>query len=256
MPNYTKPEGWVDSPFWETYAANFANDGSEDQLAAALSHAVPEEWLKGYKTPWDFESDTFRRDAGYGSGTAFEDARRKGKNPNDAAATVKRIEDPNAIMSSYSQALQKRLKDDFSKNQGSYLDRGKASLRDQSQQALESDFGTIDENANARGLLYSGKRQSAKAAAAAQKASDLGAATTQFEQGLADTGRAVNNADYASDINSLLQQQDLNSIASGAFYNKLQNDLVGTEGMVQGLGSLGQGGGSFLGSMTAKKKAS
>jgi hypothetical protein len=254
-PAYTKPEGWSESPFWETYALNFANDGSDDQLAAVLSHSVPQSFLDSYKSSLP----------GVNGGSvnpywdALMDAKKKGGGKVGADFTQKSQElstgDTSGFVNRYSQALQKRLADDFNKNQQSYLERGRANLRGQSQQALNDDFSTIDENMSARGLLRSGKRAAAKAAAAAQRAGDLGAATTQFEQGLADEGRAVNNASYSSDINSLLQQQDLNSIASGAFYNKLQNDLTGTAGMIQGLGSLGQGLGSFGGSLAGMRKA-
>lgn len=252
--NYTKPQGWVESPFWETYAANFAGDGSENQLIAALTHSAPQSFLDSYKTPFGYESDAFKRSDGYGSGIAFQDAYVRGNSAADASQRVKRVEDREGVMSRYSQMLQKKLREDYQKNQKSYLDRGKANLREQSQMALDDDFSTIDENANSRGLLYSGKRQTARSGAAAQRANELGSATTGYEQQLADTGRQLNSSDISSDINSLLQQQDLNSIASGAFYNKLQNDLLGSQSMVQGLGSLGSGVGSFAGSMAAKKK--
>ena len=61
--NYTKPQGWVESPFWETYAANFANDGSENQLIAALTHSAPQEWVDSYKRPIGNDTDAFYNDA-------------------------------------------------------------------------------------------------------------------------------------------------------------------------------------------------
>lgn len=244
MANYTKPEGWVESPFWEAYAQSFSEDGSEQQIAAALSQSAPEEWLNKFfaDNRLDKMSESWRN--------------QNAKNyiPNPASRPVSRFKDKGQVLSTYSQTLQKRLADNFNKNQKSYADRGKANLRDQSQQVLEDEQRAIDENMNARGLLRSGKRSSARASAAAQKAGELGAATTQFEQDLADTGRSINNASFASDINSLLQQQDLNSIASGAFYNKLENDIGNTAGMIQGLGAAGAGGGSFTGSMLARNK--
>ena len=242
--NYTKPQGWVESPFWETYAANFANDGSENQLIAALTHSAPQDWVDSYKRPIGNDTDAFYNDAmTHGAENSGAALRRREK-----------VNDSSGLMNNYSQTLQKRLREDFKKNQKSYLDRGKANLREQSQMALDDDFSTIDENANSRGLLYSGKRQSARANAAAQRSDEAGKATSALEQQLLDTGRQLNSADFSSDINSLLQQQDLNSIASGAFYNKLQSDLLGSESLVKGLGSLGGGVGSFAGSMAAKKK--
>lgn len=251
---YTKPQGWSESPFWETYAANFANDGSDEQLAAAMSKSVPDSWLKDYKTPFSEESDAFRRSAEYGSGIAFQDARARGANPDQAAAKVRGVQDRSSLLNRYSQALQKRIKDDFEQNRKSYFDRGTAGLRGQSEQALNDDFAGIDESANSRGLLYSGKRQSARTGAAAARSNELRNAVSNYEKQLSDTSRHLADADFSSDINSLLQQQDYNSIASGAFYQKLRDDATQAQQMIEGAGSVGQGLGSLGGTATAKKK--
>lgn len=260
--SYQAPEGWLNwewtqplnpgrfseaSPFWEVYANQYAADGSENQLIAGLSHSVPESFLREYFVKNGYK-DSPKLD--YLIEQQKKLAMKDSASPKGGMAS-----DPSTYMSKYSQALQKRLSSDFKKNMGEYSARGKANLRDQSQQLLDNDFGQIDENANSRGLLYSGKRQSARAGAAANRASELGTATTAFEQNLGDTDRKLSQASYASDINSLLQQQDLNSIASGAFYNKLQQDAANSAAMIGGLGQLGAGVGMMTGATTAKGKS-
>lgn len=240
---YTAPPGYVPSDYWSMYANSFAQDGSDEQLIAAMTHSVPQEWLKknGFVDP-DTMPDPdlisgklFSSDSGYRS---------------TSQSDLDRGED--YFMGQYGKALTSRLRNDFKKNKAGMEAQGIANLRDQSQDALQDDFKGIDADANARGLLYSGKRQAARGAAAGARANELGQLATDFSQGLSDTERQLNSDVFGSEIQTAANQADINDILTGSFYNKLQRNLGQFEGQANSAASLGQGLGSISGALASR----
>lgn len=242
---YQSPAGWKSSGYWSVYADQFAQDGSEDQVIAALTRSVPEQWL---------------RDRGIGDDQAWADAPNKTTMSDIimAQGIKKANEKPeDYYLGNYAKSLQKRLRDNFQKNKPNLENQGVANLRAETEDALQSDFKNVDANANARGLLYSGKRDAGRAAAANQRATELGKSVNDFTQGLADTERNLNSDVITSDIGSALQTADINDIMSNAFYNKLERGIQSDRQQAAAAGALGGGVGSFIGNYYgAKKKGS
>lgn len=239
---YQTPAGWKSSGYWSVYADQFAQDGSEDQVIAALTRAVPEQWL---------------RDRGIGDDQAWSDAPNKTEMRDIIMAQgIKKANEKSEdhYLGNYAKSLQKKLRDNFSKNRTSLERQGVANLRDQSEDALMSDFKNVDASANARGLLYSGKRDAARGAVAAQRSGELGQSINDFTEGLSDTERNLNSDVITSDITSALQSADINDIMSNAFYKKLEKGVQADQQQAQMAGSLGSGAGSFIGNYYGAKK--
>lgn len=226
------------------YASSFAQDGSEDQLIAALTKSVPEAWLKanGFKDadtmpdPDATSGRIFRPESGYRP-TSQQDL--------DRGADY--------YMDQFSRSLQKRLRNDFKKNRSGMEQQGVANLRGQAEDVLKNDLKGIDAEANSRGLLFSGKTDLARRNAAATRANELGQSTTGFVQGLGDMDRQINSDVFGSEIDKSFRQADLNDIMTGQFYKRLQRDVDATQGQAQAAQNLGQGLGSFAGSYFGKK---
>ena len=239
---YGPQAGYTPSDYWSLYAASFAQDGSDDQLIAAMTKSVPDAWLKAN---------------GFDNADTLPDLTKNqmfapGKfRPTEQSALDRSESD---YMDMYSRNLQSRLRNDFKKNRKGMEDQGIANLRDQYQDALGEDIGAVDADASARGLLYSGVRTGNRARAAAQRANELGAAAGDYSRQLSDTERRLNSDVFASEMDSAFKQADMNDIVSGNFYNKLQRDLGATQGQAQAAMSLGDGLGSFSGALAGRLK--
>lgn len=231
--------GYTPSDYWSMYASSFAQDGSDDQLIAAMTKSVPEAWLKanGFTdadTLPDLEKNQlFKPGSGY-RGVSADGLNR----------------DSSHYMDMYSRGLQTRLRNDFKNSKKGIENQGVANLRDQSQDALSQDLKGIDADANSRGLLFSGKREAARGAAAAARSNELGQVAGDFSRGLSDTERQLNSDVFSSEMDSAFKQADLNDIMSGNFYNKMQRDLGTTKNQAQAAIGLGDGLGDGLGSLS------
>lgn len=239
---YGPQAGYAASDYWSLYASQFAQDGSDDQLIAAMTKSVPEAWLKanGFADP-DTLPDLTKNQL-------FAPGKARPSQPGGLDR------DENYYLDMYSRGLQTRLRNDFKNSKKGIENQGVANLRDQSQDALSQDLKGIDADANSRGLLFSGKREAARGAAAAARSNELGQVVGDFSRGLSDTERRLNSDVFSSEMDSAFKQADLNDIMSGSFYNKMQRDLGATQGQAQAAMSLGDGLGSFSGALAGRLK--
>lgn len=138
-------------------------------------------------------------------------------------------------------AWQQQQIQNFQNNMPQYQQQGFAQIQDQGNQGLTQQNKAIDQNYNARGLLYSGMKQQAKANAGATAAS--GVATNE-----ASFNNQLNNQNYQNQMagtNSQLTNYDgANQAALAQYGQNLQQNTANT-GM---LGSLGLGTAMYLGS--------
>lgn len=237
------PAGYTPSSYWSMYASSFAQDGSEDQLIAALTKSVPDAWLKanGFADPDtmpDPDSTSgklFRPESGYRP-TSQEDLDRG----------------TDYYLESYTKGLQSRLRNDFKNQRKGMEAQGSANLRSTAEDALGDEFKSIDAGANSRGLLYSGKRDAARASAASQKAGELGQATTDYLQSISDMGRNLNSDIFASELETSARQADINDLVSGSFARKLSNNIDSSRAQAQAAQSLGSGIGDIGGALAGR----
>lgn len=246
---YETPQGWAKTDFWADYVAQNSDKLTDEQrFLAALTGSIPDQ---GFANQMQSAWDNYMRGAGHlYSGNAparltdqhfrqLENASvfrpMFGRDRQDADSTR------NQIMSSYTRGLQRRLRDDFSKNKKSMLDQGAANIRAANQMELDDAFSSIDADANRRGLLKSGKRLSARANASAQNANQTGQAIGNFERQLEDTQRQLNDDALAGEFQNMLQTADMNELASGQFYNRLRRKYGNLESSIQNTAALGQG---------------
>lgn len=240
--SHSAPAGYVPSDYWSMYASSFAEDGSEDQLIAALTKSVPDAWLKknGFADadtlPDLSKIQMLTKEAGYRGAT--QEGLDRGSD---------------YYMDQFSRSLQKRLRNDFKKNRSGMEQQGVANLRGQAEDVLKNDLKGIDAEANSRGLLFSGKTDLAERNAAATRANELGQSTTGFVQGLGDMDRQINSDVFGSEIDKSFRQADLNDIMTGQFYKRLQRDVDATKGQALAAQNLGEGLGSFAGSYFGRK---
>lgn len=233
--------GYTPSDYWSMYASSFAQDGSDDQLIAAMTKSVPEAWLKanGFTdadTLPDLEKNQlFKPGSGY-RGVSADGLNR----------------DSSHYMDMYSRGLQTRLRNDFKNSKKGIENQGVANLRDQSQDALSQDLKGIDADANSRGLLFSGKREAARGAAAAARSNELGQVAGDYSRQLSDTERQLNSDVFLSEMDTAFKQADMNDILSGNFYNKMKNnsDMFAME--AQAANSLGKRLGNASGALKAR----
>lgn len=240
---YAPQAGYTPSDYWSLYAAQFAQDGSDDQLIAAMTKSVPDAWLKasGFADP-----DTM------GNVDPNKNIFRNLPREWEGTPALDRGED--YYMNLYSRGLQSRLRNDFKNSKKGIENQGVANLRDQSQDALSQDLKGIDADANSRGILYSGKRQAARGAAAAARADELDQVVGDYSRQLSDTERQLNSDVFSSEMDSAFKQADLNDITSGNFYNKLQRDVGTTQNQAQAAIGLGDGLGSLSGALAGRMK--
>lgn len=151
-------------------------------------------------------------------------------------------------------SLKKRLSGEFNQNYQNNLDQGKANLRESKQTELDDAFRDIDRNANQRGLLFSGKRDSSRAQTAAQKAGELGSATTGYENSLQDMRRNLNSDVIDSDIEQTLNASSLGDLAQDDYYSALKRKLAKQTGNYELAAQIGSVTGSGLGSLASKSK--
>lgn len=232
--------GYTPSDYWSLYASTFAEEGSEDQLIAALTRSVPQEWLKknGFTDP-DTLPDLTNSDM-------FAPGKYRGGRQEDLDRGT------DYYLESYTKGLQSRLRNDFKNQRKGMEAQGSANLRAGAEDALGDEFKSIDAGANSRGLLYSGKRDSARASAASQKASELGQSTTDYLQSIGDMERNLNSDVFNSELSTSVRQADLNDIMSGSLYNRMKNNFENSKLEAQAAQNLGQGIGSFAGNYKAR----
>lgn len=237
---YGAPAGYTSSNYWSLYANSFAEDGSDDQLIAALTKSVPDAWLKakGFTDPDTLSEESLR------NGT-FQSGYRQ-----PTAEGLDRGSD--YYLDSYTKGLQSRLRNQFKNERKGMEAQGSANLRAGAEDALRNDFKGIDADANARGLLFSGKRQAAQSAAAAQRAVELGQATTDYLQSLGDMERNLNSDVFKSEIDSSVRQADINDLKTGAFYNKLRRSAGDSAAQAQAAQNFGSGLGSISGALSSR----
>lgn len=239
---YGPQAGYTPSDYWSLYASQFAQDGSDDQLIAAMTKSVPEQWLKANGFA---DADTL---PDLTKNQLFAPGKARPSQPGGLDR------DENYYMDMYSRGLQSRLRNDFKKNRKVMEDQGIANLRDQYEDVLGEDIGAVDADASARGLLYSGVRTGNRARAAAARSNELGAAAGDYSRQLSDTERKLNSDVFSSEMDSAFKQADLNDIVSGNFYNKLNRDIGNTQGQAQAAMSLGDGIGSLSGALAGRLK--
>lgn len=240
---YSAPTGYTPSNYWSMYASSFAQDGSEDQLIAALTKSVPDAWLKANGF---VDADTMA-DPALNNGQLFR--AENGYRPT-SQGDLDRTTD--YYLENYTKGLQSRLRNQFKNERKGMEAQGSANLRANAEDALRNDFKGIDADANARGLLFSGKRKAAQSAGAAQRAGELGQATTDYLQSLGDMERNLNSDVFKSEIDSSVRQADLNDLQSGAFYNKLRRSAGDSAAQAQAAQNFGSGLGSISGALSSR----
>lgn len=252
--SYETPQGYKPSKWWSFYAGAAAQDGSEDQLIAALTQSVPEQWLKERGIKDDDSLPGYNYIPGMneqvpeGQKRLLEGTRWGSSDlPSDY---LDRSQD--YYLNQYTRGLQNRLRDQFKREKKGMEEQGTANLRDQAQGALTNDFKSIDADANARGLLFSGQREAARGAAASQRAGELGQATTDYAQSLGDMERGINSDVFKSEMDSSLRQADMNDLMSGAFYNRMRRTSRDQAAQAQAAQSFGSGFGSLSGALAGR----
>lgn len=115
-----------------------------------------------------------------------------------------------------------------------------------SRQNLAKSMTGINQNTNARGLLYSGVRQGAQQAAASDESARLAAQRSQINQQIEDQANQLDTSALNSAYSVQSMQQQMNDAAyKQALLNK-QNEF-------SALGSAGKMFGSLVGSAAASK---
>lgn len=237
------PSGYTPSSYWSMYASSFAQDGSEDQLIAALTKSVPEAWLKanGFKdadTMPDLDATSgrlFRPESGYRP-TSQQDLDRG----------------TDYYLDAYTKGLQSRLRNEFKNQRKGMEAQGSANLRATAEDTMSDDFKSIDGTLSSRGLLHSGKRDAAQARAAAQRSGELGQATTDYLQSIGDMERNLNSDVFASELESSARRADINDLVSGSFARKLSNNIDSSRAQAQAAQSLGSGIGDIGGALAGR----
>lgn len=245
--SHVAPSGYANSGFWSVYANAFAEDGSDDQLIAALTKSVPLEWLKARGI--DENDNVADRDWNDPAQNFYKGI----KKPVDWNRS-NFDKTPDHFLDSYTKGLQSRLRNQFKSERKGMEAQGSANLRSIAEDGLGDEFKSIDAGANARGLLYSGKRDAARASVASQKAGQLGQATTDYLQSIGDMERGLNSDVFASELETSARQADLNDLVSGAFTRKLNNNIDTSRAQAQAAQQFGSGIGDFSGALAGRLK--
>lgn len=246
--SHVAPSGYVNSGFWSLYANAFAEDGSEDQLIAALTKSVPEQWLR--ERGIDTNDNVINRDWHDPKMSLKHPTLTTKKNVNWDRSTFDRT--PDQFLDSYTKGLQTKLRNQFKSERKRMEAQGSANLRSMAEDRLGDEFKSIDAEANSRGLLYSGKRDSARASAASQKAGELGQATTDYLQSIGDMERGLNSDVFASELETSARQADINDLISGAFAKKLSNNIDTSRAQAKAAQNFGSGIGDLSGALAGR----
>ena len=125
----------------------------------------------------------------------------------------------------YLKALQKRVADKYEQDLGKTIDEGQGLITAKGKAALDSANRSSDQNMNSRGLLYSGKRQSAREMNAADIAGQVGQQAGEYEQGVRDKLGDLRADAIDSDINSAWNQSEIQGLTRDQYANKISNTL-------------------------------
>lgn len=253
MPAYDVPQGWTPNKYWSAYAESFAQEGSDDQLIAALTGAVPEAWANRFMPNLTNGRVALRKE---GSDEYDDEATRRfnegiGKANSKFGGWQNASSQPYLDM--YGRSLQNRLRNDFKKNRQGMEQQGIANLMDQTQDVIGDDFKAIDGNLSARGLLHSGKRDAAQSRAAAARAGELNKSVGDYVNQLSDTERNLNSDVFGAEINSAVNQASLNDIVTQSLFNRMKQKIGGAQQDAQSAQGFGSGIGSALGSFAGRK---
>lgn len=253
MAAYQPPSGWVPNQYWSAYAESFAGDGSEDQLIAALTGSVPQEWASRFmpnltggrvalrkKDSDEYDDEATRK---FNDGISKSNSRFGGWQNANAQN----------YMDTYSRALQNRLKNDFKSKKDAYRMAGTANLFAQADEATKDDFDSIDSNMNARGLLYSGLRDDARSKAAASRAGEARDMISGYENQLSDMESQLNSDVFGSEIQAAVNQADLNDITTQNLYRRMERNIQQTGQDAKSALGFGKSIGSVLGKVKGKQ---
>jgi hypothetical protein len=151
----------------------------------------------------------------------------------------------------YLKALQKRVADDFRGNKKWLVDQGVANLRSQGQGAIDEAFKNVDADANARGILHSGKRKANRGRAAADIAGRVGQSAGEFEQSVEDQQRDLDNDVISTELSGAFEDAQLKGMTGDDYAKNLSSTLrkrmEKQSAMSQGLNGLGKLGGTLAG---------
>lgn len=125
----------------------------------------------------------------------------------------------------YLREIQRKVADQFKAGMGETIAQGKGLINAQGQEELDNQNRGTDRSANQRGMYFSGKRQSSRAANAADVAGKIGKRTGEFETGVRDQARALEGDAIDSDIESSLYDADVMGMNQDAYVNNLNRAL-------------------------------